>query len=331
MEIKLSQTNVSKTRWTAKELLQTKFPELDWIVPGLLPEGMTILGGRPKVGKSWLSMQIAKAVISGCEVFGKPVKQGKVFYLALEDNPRRLARRLTLQDWLKSTDCIFETDWKPLNDGGLEDLAKEFKKEQYRLCVVDTGSRAFKVKDHNDLSAMTKAYSMIQKFFESCQVSPLIIEHLSKMGNGSNEFDPIESVIASTAKVAVADTIIALARTRGQRETMLRSTGREMEELDTKIILNKETMLWELSDGSVKEGTLQDKILKYAREKESPIYVVELSKILGKDKAQVSKEFGELVVKGLLLEGQKQGTHIPYLLPTVNEIGFLLPTPSKKK
>ena len=96
--------DILKVRWTPKELLQTTFPELDWIVPNLLPEGFSILGGRPKVGKSWLAMQISHAVITGGQVFGQKVSKGKVFYLALEDNPRRLHRRMRQQHWPSSND-----------------------------------------------------------------------------------------------------------------------------------------------------------------------------------------------------------------------------------
>ena len=39
---------------TLDELDRKIFPELREIVPGILPEGLTILGGRIKLGKSWL-------------------------------------------------------------------------------------------------------------------------------------------------------------------------------------------------------------------------------------------------------------------------------------
>ena len=47
---------------TADEILTAAWPEPVWAIPGLLPVGLTILAGRPKVGKSWLALQIALAV-----------------------------------------------------------------------------------------------------------------------------------------------------------------------------------------------------------------------------------------------------------------------------
>ena len=303
---------IVRTRWTPKELLHTTFPELDWIVPNLLPEGFSILGGRPKVGKSWLAMQITQAVISGGQVFGQKVSKGKVFYLALEDNPRRLHRRLRQQHWPESMDCVFVNQWKPLNVGGLEDLEKEFAKTKYRLCIVDTVSRAFQVKDTNDLGNMTKAYSQTQRFFENQRVSLLAIDHHNKAGAGEY-FDPIDSIIASTAKVAVPDTVMGLARSKGKK-THLVSLGREMEEFDQEIYFDNLTMSWQLAGTSTR--TLKGKIINAAREKDEPVYPGELAKMIGKDKATVSRELAKLVEEDVFEEGEKQGSFVPYFLKT---------------
>ena len=82
-----------KTIWTLAELYATHFPPPAFVVDNLLPHGLTILAGRPKLGKSWLALQIAGAVGSGGEVLGRPVTRGKVLYLALEDTARRLRDR----------------------------------------------------------------------------------------------------------------------------------------------------------------------------------------------------------------------------------------------
>ena len=41
------------------------FEPLRWMVPGIVPEGATILVGGPKIGKSWLAYGIALAVAAG--------------------------------------------------------------------------------------------------------------------------------------------------------------------------------------------------------------------------------------------------------------------------
>jgi len=77
--------------FTAAELVAEELQPVRWVVRGLLPEGVTLLAGKPKLGKSWLALGLGVAVASGGVALGtKPVDRGDVLYLALEDNPQRL-------------------------------------------------------------------------------------------------------------------------------------------------------------------------------------------------------------------------------------------------
>ena len=50
---------------SADDILGADWPEPVWAVPGMLPVGFSLLAGAPKIGKSWLALQIAQAVSSG--------------------------------------------------------------------------------------------------------------------------------------------------------------------------------------------------------------------------------------------------------------------------
>src|SRR5260221_10108309 len=66
---------------TLTELLVKELPPARWAVPDLISEGLSILGGKPKLGKSWLILGIALAIASGGFALGKkPVEQGEVLY-----------------------------------------------------------------------------------------------------------------------------------------------------------------------------------------------------------------------------------------------------------
>jgi hypothetical protein len=54
----LSQSPLDEATLTAAELMGCKFPEVQWAVPGIIPEGVTLLAGTPKPGKSWASLGI---------------------------------------------------------------------------------------------------------------------------------------------------------------------------------------------------------------------------------------------------------------------------------
>ena len=80
---------------SARNIQEMDLPPINWIVKELLPEGLAILAGRPKLGKSWMALNIALAVANGNNALGffETVKY-KVLYIALEDNYLRIQSRM---------------------------------------------------------------------------------------------------------------------------------------------------------------------------------------------------------------------------------------------
>ena len=68
---------------TAKKLYDMKLPPIRFVVEGLLPQGLHVFAGPPKIGKSWLLMQLALAVASGKPFWGLETEQGSVLSLCL--------------------------------------------------------------------------------------------------------------------------------------------------------------------------------------------------------------------------------------------------------
>ena len=78
----------------ADTLMTTPLPTTKFIVEGLLPEGVHILAGAPKIGKSWFALWLCLCVAKGEPVWDFPTKQGTVLYLCLEDSYARIQNRL---------------------------------------------------------------------------------------------------------------------------------------------------------------------------------------------------------------------------------------------
>ena len=109
----------------AAELLALTFPPQRWAVPGIVAEGLNLLVGPPKLGKSWFALNLAVAISTGGVALGRvPVDQGPVLYLALEDSRRRLQDRLAkvLQGSPAPETLHFITEWNRLDDGGDQKL-----------------------------------------------------------------------------------------------------------------------------------------------------------------------------------------------------------------
>ena len=66
----------------------------NFVVDTLLSQGLHILAGSPKVGKSWLALWLAVTVAKGELVWNMASKQGTTLYLCLEDSVLRIQNRL---------------------------------------------------------------------------------------------------------------------------------------------------------------------------------------------------------------------------------------------
>jgi hypothetical protein len=222
------------------DLLEMDLPEVRWAVLNLLPQGLAILAGGPKLGKSWLIYLICLAMGCGCRVLGHfQTPQAKSLYLALEDGKRRLQDRLkalcknepALKAGLANVD--FQINWPRFDDeGGLEKLESYVEAnvpEGLKLVVIDTLAKVGpKAKSkglnayENDSIIMTRIKSMADKH----GICILIVTHLAKMRTSK---DPFDSITGSMGQFGTADTAMLLARKRGAPTAILQTTGRDIE------------------------------------------------------------------------------------------------------
>ena len=79
---------------SAAELMNQPFTPTEYVVKGLLPKGLSILGGAPKVGKSWMVMDLCVRVAKGEPIWNLDTAKGTALYLCLEDPYFRIQQRL---------------------------------------------------------------------------------------------------------------------------------------------------------------------------------------------------------------------------------------------
>src|SRR5215218_397230 len=233
-EIVAEATGVSrilKNAVRATELMAIEFPEPRWIVPGIVPEGTTILAGKPKMGKSWLALGTSVAVAAGGVALGtKRVDRGAVLYLALEDNPRRLQSRLKklLSGGTAPEGLELATLWPRLGDGGLEALEAWLNAHpDARLVVIDTLAK-FRAGQAGK-NIYKEDYEAVEPLVELAadhNVAVLIVHHLRKLGAD----DPLDQVSGSIGLTGGAEGALVLNRERGRADAYLYVTGRDIEE-----------------------------------------------------------------------------------------------------
>ena len=241
-------TNGHRTGYTAVELLATDFPEPRFAVPGIFAEGLNLLVGAPKLGKSWLALNVAIAVASGGRALGKvPVEQGEVLYLALEDGPRRLKKRLemVLGADPAPVGLHFETEWPPLIDGGAEDLGAWLSSHpETRLVVIDVIARLRSpVKTNADRYMVDYMVAEeVKRVADQHRVSVVAVHHTRKAA--ADDF--IDSVSGTNGLAGAADSIVVLKRSRGQADAVLHVVGRDIEEQELALNFDAHIGTWAL-------------------------------------------------------------------------------------
>ena len=151
----LKPSNFQKSKLSlisAKKIQDMEFQPIEWIVEKLITPGLIILAGRPKSGKSWLSLNLSLSITRGGIALSHfKAKKAAVLYFALEDNVRRLKSRMenilnAEDDKVAPTNLYFLEDdiiFPKLNDGGLDEIQKVLTEySDIKLVIVDTLGRS---------------------------------------------------------------------------------------------------------------------------------------------------------------------------------------------
>ena len=123
----------------AETLLSTPMSKTMFIVDGLISQGVNVISGASKIGKSWLMLWLGLQVAQGNSIWGLPTLQCDVLYLSLEDTQRRIKDRLyNLTD--SAPDNLYFAVTSGLIGGGLEEQITDFLTEHpaTKLVIIDT-------------------------------------------------------------------------------------------------------------------------------------------------------------------------------------------------
>jgi hypothetical protein len=234
--------------WSAAELLGKSFPPARFAVDGLIPEGVTVLAGAPKVGKSWLALNIGVDVSTGGKAFGAiSTVQGDVLYLSLEDTPRRLQRRLrkVLGDNPAPDRLTLSVQCPPMPAGAIAIIRGWLTSHpSARMVIIDVFERIRGpvLQHETHYSADYRVVSMVKKLADDYSIAIILIHHIRKMSSD----DYLNEISGTTGLSGAADTIIVLKRARGEHDGTLSITGRDVEESEHALKFHGDRGTWEL-------------------------------------------------------------------------------------
>jgi hypothetical protein len=298
---------------SAQTILQTDYPPPVSIVENLLPVGLGSLSGRPKIGKSWLALQLFRSMATGLPFLGQKVTPSPSLYIALEDSPSRLKKRMVAQAWPLNTrrvDFLFGKEFREqiglLDRGGLEVFKRLLVESDYRLVVVDTFSRALAA-DQRDEGEITLALGPLQEFAISQEICILLIDHHRKPSGLSPS--PVDDILGSTAKAGVPDVIWGIYREQGKQVATLEIVGRELDQQSLPLVFNKETFHWEVSNLLPQR---QAELLEVLADI-GPASVSQIASAIGQPVSHTSRRLNELLIEEKVVRS-RDGKNVMYSL-----------------
>ena len=234
---------------TAEQLQSAPYAPVPFLVDELLPEGLHILAGAPKIGKSWLALWLCLCVSQGQPLWNFAVTQGEVLYLSLEDSYRRIQSRL----FDLTEDAPPTLHFAILADTlkhGLEQQIEQFLTEHpdTKLVVIDTLQRVRSAGSDSNLYANDyQDIGILKQLADKRHIAILLIHHLRKL----HDDDPMNMISGSTGLSGAADSTFVLQKnSRLANIASLHCTGRDIPDRTLKLEFGEEDHVWKLLEDS---------------------------------------------------------------------------------
>ena len=228
-------------------LMSQPLTPLNFVVDTLLSQGLHILAGSPKVGKSWLALWLAVTVAKGEAIWGMGVKQGTTLYLCLEDSTLRIQNRL-FEITEDAPDSVhFSTNSDTLGKG-LEEQLCAFLAEHPDtvLVIIDTLQMIRGAGYDNTYANDYRDLSVLKHIADAHGIAILLVHHLRKM----NDDDPMNMISGTTGLSGATDSNFVLRKSQRRENTAtLYCTGRDIEYRELTLERNAENV-WELVSDS---------------------------------------------------------------------------------
>lgn len=184
------------------KLLKEKSKKQDFYIENILPEGVTILAGATKSGKTYLTLEMAVALTEKEKNFlGNTTNLTKVLYYSNETKKEEIKKRLKILGLTKS-EIKFDFTTKPSIQEIEEEILQNKKSiNQRMLVIIDTFQNlVLKNKyDNNNYQDTYEKINEISRISEQKNVGFLIVHHINKTKNEENIFDSINGSVALTA------------------------------------------------------------------------------------------------------------------------------------
>lgn len=226
------------------EIMNTPMKKQRFIVDGMIYPGIHILSGDPKIGKSWMMLDMCLAVAKGEDFFGRKTERGQVVYMALEDTFISLQSRMyELTD--EPSENLFFTLLANSIGNGLEEDLRECKKmfPDLKMIVIDTLQ---KIRNNIDMKygADYQELSVLKSIADQLGIAIILVHHNRK----AHDSNPNNLISGTNGIAGCADGLLVFIRNGENAKLHISGRGAPSLELN----LKREKSKWILLDDAPK-------------------------------------------------------------------------------
>ena len=229
----------------ADTLLGIPYEPLSFIVEELLPQGLHLLAGAPKIGKSWLALWLCLRVAQGEPLWNFATKPCEVLYLCLEDSFQRIQSRLfDLTEDAPST-LHFAVMSEQLHSGLVQQMERFLREHPATgLVVIDTLQRVRTASNEaNPYASDYRDIGVLKALADRHRIAVLLIHHLRKL----SDEDPMNMISGTTGLSGATDSNFVLRRSKRRENTAtLYCTGRDISYRELSLEFDNESHVWNL-------------------------------------------------------------------------------------
>lgn len=230
---------------SCEEIMTTVYKPIEFVIDGLIAQGLYILAGAPKVRKSWLALDMCLSISKGEKILGLKTSQGTALYLCLEDSYARIQNRLyELTD--EPTEMLYFSVMSESIGNGLEEQIESFKIEHCGLKIVFIDTLQM-VRGSTDSSYGSdyKDLSVLKALADKLEITVIVVHHTRKC----KDIDPFNMISGSTGISGCVDgSLVLIENKRGSRNAKLYCVGRDIENAEINLQFDSDLKKWVVTD-----------------------------------------------------------------------------------
>lgn len=267
--------------------------DTQWLIPDLLPIGLTILQGPPRIGKSWLTLHLALSIALGTQALEHlPTTQTGVLYLGLQDTSQRIARRTRkLLNTQSAPDNFLWTDRWPTSSSttdGIDALDLWLAAHPHtRLLVIDSLNGLSPTSWNTTADQNLELLQHLKALADKHRIAILVTDHHVPNNKRNARKENLYN-----ASFIIADAIMTLKHEQGHAKATLLLTGNDLPDAEFALSLPASTMTWTLlglaADYRLSQER-QDILALLEEHRDGPLRPKEIASLLHKDVRAVTK------------------------------------------